>query len=183
MKNGKPEYKLSVGVADIDKEHLNRFKESLNSTHKIVVVNSRENRQAFHRVDIYSRDMVESLNKQGVLPKKSKTCKFPEIDKEFVLHFIRGYFDGDGSMCSGLKISIIGSVDFIERLSEVLRDYNCESKIYKEKRVSGMSYLIIKQKSYKKLFLDLIYKNSTMHLDRKYKQYERISTTTIPAPN
>ncbi|TKV48324.1 hypothetical protein C1I58_06295 [Bacillus sp. PIC28] len=30
------------------------------------------------------------------MPAKSKTIKFPEIEREFLPHFIRGVFDGDG---------------------------------------------------------------------------------------
>jgi intein/homing endonuclease len=35
----------------------------------------------------------------GMVPNKSLVLKFPDIPKEMYRHFIRGYFDGDGSLC------------------------------------------------------------------------------------
>lgn len=47
----------------------------------------------------FSKDLISN----GVLPKKSSLNKnnlrFPNINKNFYWDFIRGYFDGDGSIC------------------------------------------------------------------------------------
>lgn len=45
--------------------------------------------------------MMGDLISNGCVPKKSLILKFPEEDivsKELQSHFIRGYFDGDGSL-------------------------------------------------------------------------------------
>lgn len=42
--------------------------------------------------------MKADLISHGCIPQKSLILKFPEISKELIPHFIRGYFDGDGSV-------------------------------------------------------------------------------------
>jgi intein-encoded DNA endonuclease-like protein len=32
----------------------------------------------------------------GIMPNKSSDVKFPVVPKEYMSHFVRGYFDGDG---------------------------------------------------------------------------------------
>lgn len=45
--------------------------------------------------------IVRDLNKNGVYTCKSLTLEHvPNIRKNLMNHFIRGYFDGDGSICS-----------------------------------------------------------------------------------
>ncbi len=67
---------------------------------------------------------------------KSKTLKFPSVPKEFLPDFIRGYFDGDGSvmLIQGKRLNSAftsGSKKFLDGLLEILR---------KEAGVEGGSY-------------------------------------------
>jgi len=72
-----------------------------------------------HHLQIYS-DLISF----GLSPNKSKTIDFPNIPQEFVRHFVRGCWDGDGSIYfeSGkLRGSYTcGSLNFIERLVQEL---------------------------------------------------------------
>ena len=42
--------------------------------------------------------MFNDLNDLGCTPIKSKTIRIPDLKKELIHHFIRGYFDGDGTV-------------------------------------------------------------------------------------
>jgi len=59
------------------------------------------------------------------------------MPSECISHFIRGYFDGDGTICrqgTGWKVSIVsGSKDFIESIKEKFEQFSAvnEQKIYK----------------------------------------------------
>lgn len=63
-------------------------------------------RREFHRkyktyvwkAQITSAPMFNNLNDLGCTPAKSKTITFPTIPDDLVHHFIRGYFDGDGTV-------------------------------------------------------------------------------------
>jgi hypothetical protein len=52
---------------------------------------------------IRNSKLWEDLNKWGCVPNKSLILKFPDSeifnnDESLILSFIRGYFDGDGSL-------------------------------------------------------------------------------------
>lgn len=60
----------------------------------------------------------------GVTPNKSLDIKFPDIPKKYLRHFIRGLFDGDGSVYLDgkyIRIKLLsGSYEFIKTLNEYL---------------------------------------------------------------
>jgi hypothetical protein len=87
-----------------------------------------------HFFDIQQKQIYFDLIYLGLSPNKSKTIEFPKIQSEFVRHFIRGCWDGDGSIYfeSGGKLRgsyTCGSLNFIERLVQEL--YKAE--IYKRR--------------------------------------------------
>lgn len=50
--------------------------------------------------------MFEDLIKQGCIPNKSLVLTFPnkhQVPENLINHFIRGYFDGDGSISYGIR--------------------------------------------------------------------------------
>ena len=53
-------------------------------------------------LEICSPEIGEKLISYGCVPRKSNILKFPDISifksKNLIRHFIRGYFDGDGSV-------------------------------------------------------------------------------------
>jgi hypothetical protein len=74
--------------------------------------------------DIQQKKVYSDLINLGLSPNKSNTIEFPNIPQDFVRHFIRGCWDGDGSIYfeSGkLRGSYTcGSLNFIERLVQEL---------------------------------------------------------------
>ncbi len=49
-------------------------------------------------ITFHSKHLYEELRKRGGFRRKSKTMSFPNIPKRYIRDFIRGYFDGDGSV-------------------------------------------------------------------------------------
>lgn len=81
------------------------------------------------RWGITNKHLWETLNTYGCGPRKSLNLNFPkkEIFKDICLikHFIRGYFDGDGSISRYIHknivtphISIIGTLSFLNELDK-----------------------------------------------------------------
>jgi hypothetical protein len=68
--------------------------------------------------------MREDLNKLGFVEQKSLTLIYPEVPEKYMRHFIRGCWDGDGSIfVSGGKLRgsyVCGSRKFIEGLVQQL---------------------------------------------------------------
>jgi hypothetical protein len=77
-----------------------------------------------HWFHINNEKIYSDLINLGLSPNKSKNVDFPNIPKEFVRNFIRGCWDGDGSIFldKGNVIAsyITGSFNFIERLVQEL---------------------------------------------------------------
>jgi hypothetical protein len=91
-------------------------------------------------------------------------------------HFVRGYFDGDGSVCK-IKgkwdcVSIAGNQNFIESLKKYLLKYNiCKNNIYTQGKIKILKLTnisdIIKFKKF-------IYNNDTISLDRKKNKFNDV---------
>lgn len=91
-------------------------------------------------LNIFSKYLCRSLVKLGCIPNKSLKLTFPEIPKRHLSHFIRGYFDGDGSIYfskpNSIKVAFIGTKAFIEDLRDKLNEVigvktNCLRKHFK----------------------------------------------------
>lgn len=114
---------LQLGFAEKDKELLYKFMEAIESNHRIDVRKKRGgNSQEFYRVTISSPILSEHLTKHGCVSAKTHVLeKMPILSDELYRHFIRGYFDGDGSVWYSLteasdkiNISFTGNKPFLE---------------------------------------------------------------------
>jgi intein/homing endonuclease len=141
---------------------------------------------------ISSTAICDNLRNLGIIEHKSHAEKtFPVLRKELERHFIRGYFDGDGTVfiCKRghnpyLKCNICSSTrNILDEIQQVLISNDIQCTINCEKRV-GKSYLIngsytsiatmdmyrlyIRRKaSIEKLF-HYLYDDATIYLQRKY---------------
>jgi hypothetical protein len=126
--------------------------------------------------------MCEDLILLGCTANKSLTLKFPDkVPSELLHHFIRGYFDGDGHISKHKKlikpyyyINITSTEEFIIILKDIFAKNNIDVgksyKRYKNKEISAHT-IYVKNKSAKQ-FVDYVYKNATIFLNRKHVVYE-----------
>lgn len=167
------EMKLSVK----DKEHLLLFKNLINSNHKIVdAVSKVKYKGGFSTskmvyLAIYSTELVKSIKKQGVHSKKTFSIEKPNIDPELMNHFIRGYFDGDGSFTFNVKGKnatnfACASDNFRDYLINELLNNGIVIKYY------GGIKLYIQNKIDNNKFYNYIYKNANVYLERKKEKYD-----------
>lgn len=95
-------FEIKLAIKDI--ELLETFKRDIKSEHQIGIYTSNNGYNKglqYCRFGIDSKDLCEQLIKLGVNTHKTKNCIFPDIDilpRQFIWDFIRGYFDGDGSV-------------------------------------------------------------------------------------
>ena len=166
--NGRTDIGLGLAIKDLC--HIKKFKNFLKWNGKIYTDDIK------CRISFKNKHMHNSLVELGCVPKKSLILKFPSEDKlpkNLQRHFIRGYFDGDGCFCNTEKtfeISIIGTQDMLENICKISninkqRIYSLNTKSKEVKRISfGKKELIDN-------FLEFIYLDSTIYLDRKYQKY------------
>lgn len=113
------------------------------------------------------------LEKQGILPNKSGRETFPSINSYLKPDFIRGFWDGDGTV-TAQKISVCStSLAMICSLSSWL----CHTAIhYSIKYESNVIVILISRKSYVQ-FLDVVYYPGCFALQRKLDNANEIRST------
>ena len=135
-----------------------------------------------YRLLMFSAHMCDQLASLGMVPNKSLVLEFPSIPEHLYSHFIRGYFDGDGSLClhitkTGRKQSLITftSTDSLcyeiqSILKQVLDisgggiyDASCHNGVTKVLSYCGNRQV--------KTILDYLYKDADMYLTRKHDKY------------
>jgi len=164
---------MRLGLSKVDRNHLIKFKNSIKTNANITECKSNNS----VRIMICSEKLYNSLTDLGIKPNKSLTINKVSIPKGLMSHFIRGVFDGDGSI-SGEKIThvqfmIAGNKPFLEQLQDTLikkcelnkvKIYPCtDSKAFRIQYTGSQIFRI----------LEYLYKDSTIdtRLDRKYKKY------------
>lgn len=159
-----------------DEEILNEFKRFLSLDKEIY---KNPNHSKAKTLFFSSREIKYNLIKHGCTPKKSLTLKFPNqniIPLKLLPHFIRGYFDGDGSVYGvGQKrqVKIISSTDFCIGLKEVLESFGiaCGSLRSDERYKKETSYFRITGFLNVNKFKELIYNESSIFLSRKFNKF------------
>lgn len=164
-----------------DREHLKKFNKSISGNYKVFKETShpdgfRQKITEAAKILVYSQQMYNDLNKYFDRD-KTYTTKFPDIQDDLMRHFIRGYFDGDGCLSlidEKVYVKFLGaSKEFHEGLKNVLYKNNfiftSSSKINSYE--TEMYYISINRNLEKIKFLDWIYQDCNIYLDRKYEKY------------
>lgn len=114
-----------LDITSKDLPLLKLIKRRLGAEHKI------GRKERGYRIQIRNRYIYSDLLSLGLIPRKSKIVKFPRVPERYSPHFIRGLFDGDGSVmvwseprwkhtCQ-IRVSFTsGSQSFLKDLKEYL---------------------------------------------------------------
>ena len=89
-------------ISITDGKLLEEIKNTIEAEHKISFRKGRNNEQNQYRIQIGSIEMCDDLRKLGFDERKTKRLRLPKIPNKIFSHFVRGYFDGDGNVWSGL---------------------------------------------------------------------------------
>lgn len=194
----KPEekgYKKNVvSISLKDKEHLKKFGDALETNNKIsdsVTDGKFKQPTKTYHFSIVDEQIWEDLNSLGCVPNKTYIMnELPTLEEKYMSHFIRGFFDGDGSLhykyntiASGEKrpcarISFTGTWGFIEAIKEFLVEQGFvdeNRKISKGNTPITCQLQISNQEDVYDL-LEYLYKDSeeSTRLDRKHELYREM---------
>ena len=182
-------YILGIAISVKDIKHLYNFRKCINSNHPIhqyTVANGYNKGSKYCRIQICNQILYQQMIKFGVFENKTSILKPPPIDKKLFKHFLRGYFDGDGSITKSNRangrveyaIKILGTndllmsiKDFIESndIAKINRFYKRHPTDIVESIEFAGNYQVLK-------FCKIIYEDSTMHLERKFQRYIELSS-------
>lgn len=170
-----------VVFSSIDKEWLEQFKKDINYTGPITQEHQKVLNKDIWKIKITSEKLYRDLISVGLVEAKSKIIKFPSLNvvpAELMNHFIRGYFDGNGSVglyqnrkqqdWKRLHVSFsCGSEDFCMGLYSWIK--NISNPVPKPKKKTGKNTYTLTLSTFAGLQLrEYMYSNATIYLKRKH---------------
>lgn len=182
-----------------DKEWTIAFLNSLESTSTIHKEIHNIYKTEIWKARITDDKLHSDLIKYGCVPQKSLIITFPKLESSLIPHFIRGYFDGDGTVGlhkNSSKTNIYtfrsgfccGSQKFLEELCKQLptkhKNILC---VNKQNNGSGKLYVISFSVNDSMLLYQYMYKDATIWLSRKKNIFDNFikqkrSETIIKTP-
>lgn len=164
---------IIFGLHSDDEAHVYKFLECINASHKKVY--SRLPRQKFSYTQIYSKKMADDLARHGCIPHKSLHLQFPtDIHPFYVRDFVRGYFDGDGSVYKirgSACCKFIGTHPFLTSMRSYLLSQGCSDRPVEHTYAGEIWHLRFQRKSDIKTIYTLLYNESKIYLARKKKKF------------
>jgi len=172
---------LGIEIKYSDKNHLEKFNDCIDGnliiSDRYRKIDGYDNTHRMCSIRLYSKKLIEQMVMLGVHQNKSMSITFPELSDELISHFIRGFFDGDGTInvekrSKQLRCSFTsGSIDFLENLKVRLENINAKCYICKSSPSSNSYQLGLSGRNSYLNFFNYIYDNSTIYLDRKHEFY------------
>lgn len=174
-------YRLKILLSKKDDSHLTKFakfigNEKLNHIYSTIYLNATQKEYEQATIQINSKKIINDLISLGIEPKKSTKERPPLfLKKEFIRDFIRGEFDGDGSIAmTKSNITIVGSFELMNWIKKKVDEHFNRSigYVYKDCKSQNLFSYQIHAKKDVFLFLEWIYKDSSIYLERKYNDYK-----------
>ncbi|MDP3901014.1 MAG: LAGLIDADG family homing endonuclease [bacterium] len=131
---------------------------------------------------LFSKHLYERMQELGCLRRKSRVVRFPKVPPPYLRDFIRGYFDGDGSVfrvhyimtknnkpTKELRSNFTsGSKEFLEELMKVLaKELGFKRKSLGSYNDGGSLKLGYGTKDTRSLLLYMYYPGCSLALERK----------------
>lgn len=170
-----------ISLAVKDKEVIDKFIKSLDGDFETKTYKD------VHVVHLTSNTMYDDLVRHGCIPRKSLVLKFPIVSEtlpeNLVHHFMRGYFDGDGTVFISnrkninktntiyktIGIGICGTEEFLLKYNEYLKLKPAKKD---KRKIGNVWYLSGSGTNKVKAFYEFLYKDATLYLTRKKDKFE-----------
>lgn len=161
------EQTVQLVLKEEDQAHIKAFRDFLSADYPI----SFDRKRNAVKLTVSSARLCASLIALGCTPRKSLSLTMPALPEHLAHHFVRGYFDGDGSACfvgGAPTISFLGNKAFLEQIKKVIdQDTNADGKLYPHYKTQ-VWYLIYRGQFKVPIVRDWLYQNATIWLARKY---------------
>ena len=175
---GEDDFGITVAIDSLD--IIEKFKSSLQATNPIRYDNSKSKGQIQAKLVCCSQKTVDDLIDKGVVKNKSAILKPPtKVPEELIQHFIRGFFDGDGSLIRhqlknsnfiAFQVNFTTTYEMAIWLKQILQ----LGDIYPEKRSQFTWYYTIGGNQQVLKICHYMYDNAIIWMDRKYNRYKEL---------
>lgn len=177
--------RAGLSISEVDLNHLIKFNKAIKSN---IPIHTYEVTQGFNTDKRYCRLIISDdifaghLVSHGCIEHKSNIIKPPTgVPKELERHFIRGFMDGNGSISISqmngrplYKIRFCSTDDMLNWIMDHLIDNSIIKRRYpltKRKPEHIVSNIEFGGNRLSQKYLDYIYDDATIWLDRKYNRY------------
>ena len=161
-------------TTDKDISFLEKLKQTVGYSGKLGISKNIANKKIYYkaRFTVSSKAWKKDLDKIGY-----RNNKIPDIPDSLIHHYIRGYFDGDGSIYFE-KQSLKNKSNFVfssQKLAEQFKDILDSkgirsSNIHKKSNSNQCWYFTLSYKQTEKL-REFMYQGGSLYLERKYKAF------------
>jgi hypothetical protein len=172
--------RLLIGLAKEDEEVLELFKNSIAYTGPLYNVKGRTIKHKDQiRLQIRNSTLFNSLINLGIVERKSLILTFPNetlVPKNLQCHFIRGYFDGDGSVKfnhDSIHIRFTGTFDILDSIQNIFIN-NCavsKLKMYQANKQRNTYEFTYGGDMQGMRIYDYMYKDATIFMKRKKDKF------------
>ena len=180
---------FSIKLTINDKEHLYKLKEDMNAKHIIgeYEMETQYGHVKYCMFNIHNIQLCEQLKKLGVNQNKTQECNFPNeniIPKKYIWDFIRGFFDGDGSVYKSNiqwrnikyqypSISFTGTEHMLSSiLKEIKKYYDTNTSVRKYYNDKSVYDLKFGGSNLVNTIYHLLYDNAQTYLERKKEVFD-----------
>lgn len=173
---GRKSYTIRLLLKESDIYHVQKFADALELKKQV-----RIDKEGRGSIAIHSKKMFFDLMNHGVTPNKTGYEIFPDLDDPLMPHFIRGFFDGDGTIYernqNGSRKRSMCAIGFVcmnkkfmddlllhlEKTCNVsIKNHYKESKNVYECKTEAINSCV--------RIINYIYENATIYLNRKYEK-------------
>lgn len=182
---------IQLSLQECDKEILDKISKELKSNKPLQYIHYEYGFEKYglhmqnqYRLLVSSYILSQALASHGCIKNKSLILEFPHnLEKNLYSHFLRGYYDGDGSLCKTARndgkddnytFSLVSTNNFL---------VDAQKCIIENAGVPGGSITIPSHdngitrvlamcgKVQTKSVMDWLYKDAELYLERKYDRY------------
>ncbi len=167
-----------------DKEILEKFAKIIyiDNPLSFISINDRRfesrDRGIMCSIAVNSKHMSRKLEKHGCMQRKTFILKWPDwMPNKLVRHFIRGYFDGDGTIYNVIENSagcqIISTEQLLQGIYNNCHKFNIKMGIDKCSNDKDKNTYRIRFSGNRNInrFMNFIYYGATIYLNRKHNRY------------
>lgn len=176
--------RIVISLAEKDKEILEKIAKEIKYEGEIKKYLASDQKHYFVSLAFTSEKIRKKIENYGIINSKTfKLQHLPNIPKEYMIDFIRGFFDGDGCIYEAndrinpLRISITcASYDFLKEIADFL-EQNFKVAHKNLNKDHNNYYISYGYKDSKKI-CNAFYNNNFISLQRKKDKYYKIINST-----
>lgn len=182
---GKDSNRIRIELSSIDAEILSKIKNTIKIDNPIKY---RENKKGFNFVSLEwsSRTHKKDLEKYNIVPNKTYILSPPlKLNKKFYIDYIRGYFDGDGTINvnylkhgkKSIRWGICGASKGVLQwiIDTLYNEYNIPKvNIHKDSSHEKDFYSFTYSTNSSKRIYEILYTDNSIFLKRKKDKFDKI---------